>query len=379
MSGLLSTMFASRESYLSQYINKRNFDKEFPVSRLCNPRDVMYSIGCNPVIVSGGSSEERSAFIMETLKLKDGCKILIHNGNRYLEHRNVAKYCQNVYAWDEDIYAGMNKYQMISMLSEKGAVNELVPFYAFACEVCEVLGIPTTIHGLASIDWLGVGWQRQLAMNQSDRERAMDLLSRYDCNMAAKSVEAMCKLEQMTRTPGSRGIGIAEAILGGKTLVKQVYGSDCAITKQCLNIALAEAEKGRNFSLVLDDIYIPNNPLIKDNFRNVSLMLSANDIYELSPELCLTNRPYDVVLFRHANYASAKAISERYMGEFDKLISESSVSNSRPTLGTNTYTNSLSVRRGSELRLKPEKLMNLGQGEALIRLCNGTEGKIRLG
>lgn len=379
MAGILSTMFASRESYLAQHINKQNINKEFPISRLCNSREVMYSIGCNPVIVSGGNQEERSAFIMEILKLKNGCKILIHNGNRYLELSNVVKYCSNAYEWDENIYTDMNKYQMISMLSENGVANELVSFYAFACEVCEVLGIPINIFGLASIDWLGVEWQKKLAVNQRDRERAMDLLSRYDSNMAAKSVQAMCKLEQMMRTPGGRGIGITEAVMGGKTLVKQVYGSDCSTTKQCLEIALAEAQKGSRFSLILDDIYISDNSLIKDNFRNVSLVLSSNDIYELSPELRITNRPYDIVLFRHANYGSAKAISERYMGEFDKLFSESGVSNSKPTLGVNTYTNSLSVRHGTELRLRPEKLMNLGQGEAYVRLCNGTEGKIRLG
>lgn len=379
MAGLLTTMFASRENYLSQHINKKNCNNEFPVSRICNPRDVMNSFGKNPVIVSGGSKEERSAFLIETLKLKDGCKILIHNGNNYLGIGNVAKYCPNACAWDENIYIGMSKCQMISLLSENGMAYELVPFYAFACEVLEVLEMPISIQNLASIDWLGVQWQKKLVTEQVDRDRAMDLLSRYDSNMAAKSVQAMCKLEQMIRTPGRGGIGIKEAISGRKTLIKEVYGSDCATTRQCLDIVLAEAEKGNNFSLLLDDIYIKDHALIKDNFRNVSLVFSSNDIYELSSDLRITNRPYDVVLFRHANYTSAEAISKRYIGDFDKLINETSVSSSKPTLGTTTCTNSLSVRHGRELRLKPEKIMNLGLGEAYVHLHNGMEGKIRLG
>ena len=38
-----------------------------------------------------------------------------------------------------------------------------------------------------SIDWLGIGWWWRLLTNPSDRDKALDLLNRFDRNMAGKS------------------------------------------------------------------------------------------------------------------------------------------------------------------------------------------------
>ena len=49
-----------------------------------------------------------------------------------------------------------------------------------------MLNKPTTVQGMYSIDWLGIGWQQELLTSPFNRDRALDLLNRYDRNMAEK-------------------------------------------------------------------------------------------------------------------------------------------------------------------------------------------------
>lgn len=89
-----------------------------------------------------------------------------------------------------------------------------------------------------------------------------------------------------------------------------------------------KAEEGQNFTLVLDDVYV-DAPIIRDNFRNVRLILSGADITQYADNMRLTNRVCSVVAFNHAAYGSARAISEYYFGEYDRLYSDISTGNSR--------------------------------------------------
>lgn len=379
MASLVSTLFSSRERYLSDHIASMNCDHSFPIHNKIRYDDFFYCMGDKSLLVSGGSDEERSLLLLNMIRMTAGKIVVLHNGNRFLKAENITK-C-GIYAeeWDGNIYKGMNKAQMISLLSGEKADDELLFFYAYAFEVCEVLGIPATVEGIHSIDWLGIKWQQDLLANTSQRDRALDLLSRFDKQMAEKAIKGMCRVERLSRGRViACGKGISDILDKDIVLTKEVYGSNSSITKQCMEAIQALAESGVQFSLILDDVYIHDSPLIKDNFRNVRLILSADDITQLDSNMQLTNRKCNVVIFNHTNFGSAKVISETYFGEYDKLVHDLTSGQSRSFWNPTTYNHGLTVRRGRELRLKPEYIVNLSPGLAFAHMINGQEGVVCL-
>lgn len=379
MASLLSTLFSSRDSYLTNHISKINSGNSFPVHRKLRYDELIEGIGENSLLVSGGTDEERSVFLMGVIGTIGGKIIVLHNGNRYLKADNIKRCGMVAEEWNGNIYKGMNKAQIISLLSGEKADDDLLFFYAFAFEVCEVLGIPISIEGISSIDWLGVKWQQDLLMNASQRDRALDLLSRFDRQMAEKAVKGMCRFERLSRSmAANQGKSITDILDKDIVLTKEVYGSNSFVTRQCIETIQALAESGIQITLVLDDVYMPDIPLIKDNFRNVRLILAADDITQLDSGMHLTNRKCNVVIFNHTSFGSAKVISETYFGEYDKLVNDLSNGQSKSFLTATTYNSSMTVRHGRELRLKPEYIVNLPMALAFVHLVNGQEGVVCL-
>lgn len=379
MASLLSTLFSSRDTYLANHISKINRDNSFPIHYKLRCDELVYGMGDNSLLVSGGTDEERSLLLMGVVRTIGGKIIILHNGNRYLRADNIKRCGIVAEEWNGNIYQGMNKAQIISLLSGEKEDDELLFFYAFAFEVCEVLNIPISIEGIRSIDWLGVKWQQDLLTNASQRDRALDLLGRFDRQMAEKAVKGMCRIERLSRgLVTNHGTGITDILDKDIVLTKEVYGSNSFVARQCLETIQAIAESGMQITLILDDVYIPETSLIKDNFRNVRLILAADDITQLDSGMHLTNRKSNVVIFNHTSFGSAKVISETYFGEYDKLVNDLSSGQSKSFLASTTYNSSMTVRHGRELRLKPEYIVNLPSGVAFVHLINGQEGVVSL-
>lgn len=378
MASLLSTLFASRDNYLTEYISKINIANSFPLRHRLNYQEFIGGIGDKSVIISGGTDEERSCMILGMVKSISGRIIILHNGNRYFRAEVIRGMGVKSEDWDCDIYKGMHKTQILSLLSGEVKDEELLFFYAYAFDVCEVLGLPVSIDGVRQIDWLGISWQQELLENISQRNRAHDLLNRFDKDMAERAVKGMCRIERLSRNNGGAGKGLGEILLKDVVLTKEVYGSDSAVTRQCLEAVQALAEEGVQLTLILDDVFLPDMPVIRDNYRNVRLILSADDVTTLSGDMRLTSKSCSMVAFGHANYRSAKLISEIYFGEYDKLENDVTTGDSKTFLTPVTHTMSITVKRGRELRIKPEKIVNLPPGVALVHLSDGQEGTVRI-
>ncbi len=378
--GLLSTMFSSREHYLSNHINKLNRGNAFPVNNSISFNDIKYSLSNESWLISGGTDEERSMCIMAALKCINGTSaFFLNNGNRYLAVENLKRSGINAVMWDDNIYKSMPKAQMLSMLIGDGEKNDLdlAFFYAYAFEVCEVLGIPLSLQGMASIDWLSAKWQQDLLLKGNERERVMDLLMRFDKEMAERAIRAVCRLERLTRVYRGQGSSVDEAIMNRTILVKESYGNQTSINRKCLEVIDAEAQKGREFTLILDNVYHSDISVIKENYRNARIIIAGSDLNSLVQNLYLTERPCNIIAFRHNNYASARAVSETFFGEYDKLLNDINSGYSKAMLQT-TNNRSLTIRQGRELRLKPEVVANLQLGSAFIRTLDGLEGRLDL-
>lgn len=376
MAGLLTTLFASNEAYLSKHVASINKTQSFPARNLVAANEFISNTINDSIIVSGGSDEERSVLLLGLARSSPGCVVIIHNGNRYITADRLRRYGMSAKPWSDNIHSGLSKAQMLSVLTADSSEDDLVFFYAYALEVCEVLNKPISIQSMYSIDWLGIGWQQELLSVSSQRDRVLDLLNRFDRNMAEKAVKGVCRLERLSRGNVSReDSSVTERFRSGNIIVKEVFGSSSAVCKQCLEIIQAEAEKGQVFTLVLDDIYL-DVPIIKDNFRNVRLILSGADVSQYKENMRLTNRSCSVVAFNHANYGSCKSISENCFGEYDRLYSETSKGYSKSFLEPKTYNNTVTVRQNRDTRLKPEMIATIPFGCAFIRTRNGIEGYI---
>ena len=375
MLNVLSTLFDSNETYLSKHVAGINRTQAFPARNRLNSEEFIRDTFNDSIIVSGGSDEERSVLLLGLTRSSQGCVVIIHNGNRYITAERLRKYGINACHWSENIYSGFSKTQLLSLITIDHSDNDLAFFYSYALDVCEVLNKPMTVPGMYSIDWLGIGWQQELLSNPYNRDRALDLLNRFDRNMAEKAVKGVCRLERLSRGNSIGESSILEGFNNGKVIIKEVYGSNSAMSKQCLEIIQSEAEKGQNFTLILDDVYV-DVPIIRDNFRNVRLTLSGTDVSQYQDNMKITNRACSIVAFNHSNYGSCKAISENWFGEYDRLYSESSSGYSKSFLEPRTYNKSVTVRQNRDTRLKPEMIATIPFGCAFIRSRNGLEGYI---
>ncbi|MBR6326052.1 MAG: hypothetical protein IKR61_04535 [Lachnospiraceae bacterium] len=378
MANLLTTLFASDQKFLASHLSDVNKINAFPVRNLVPADHFIRSVCRDSVLISGGTDEERSVLLMGLIQHSPDCVVLLQNGNRYLDADMLRRHGIPAGRWEDSLYNGLSKAEMLSMLAGDEKDFELAPFYTFAFDVCETLGKPVTPASLMEIDWIGISWQQDLLAVSGQRDRALDLINRYDRDMAARAAKGICKIERLTRSIRGNRTATAPDFASGKVLVREVYGSSSALCRQCLEVIRLSAEKGHTFTLILDDLYLPDAPVIRENYRNVRLILSAEDLTQLSGDLRLTNRSCDIVAFNHPAYGSAKAISEQYFGEYERLFSDSTTGYSQSFLEPKARNASLTVRRGRDTRLPPEQLTALPLGYACVRLKNGIEGSIRI-
>lgn len=142
MANLLSTLFASNEMYLSKHVSGLNKRQTFPVRNRIPMREFLNGVSRDSILVSGGTDEERSVFLTGIVRAFPGCTVMLHNGNPYMTVERLRHYGINAENWHDNIYEGMTKAQMISLLTENEKDDDLSFFFSFALEVCEVLGKP---------------------------------------------------------------------------------------------------------------------------------------------------------------------------------------------------------------------------------------------
>ena len=375
MASLLSTLFADRNDYLANHILEINKDHSFPMKHKISYSELISGLRNDSVLVTGGTNEERSLFLLGVIKSLRGKVVLLHNGNSFLKAGYIRRCGVAAEEWDDNIYKDMDASQIISLLSGEKEDDELLSFYAYAFEVCKVLGFPVSIEGIKKIDWLNDEWQHELLKKPFQRDRALDLLRRFDEQMAERAVKAMGRTERLSRTRDiNHGVGIRGVLESDILLTKEVHGSTSLVAKQCFEAIRALAESGVQFTLVLDDVFLPDEALIKDNLRNVRLILAADDITQLTSDMRITNRKCGIVAFNHSTYDSSEIISKKYFGEYGKLESDLCLGENKAYLNSTTYTKALTVRRGRDLRLKPEYITKLPVGTAVVHLVGGQEG-----
>ncbi len=375
MANILTTLFASNEEYLAKRLAEKNDIMAFPAYDRIDYREFVEFTRDGSMLVSGGSDEERSTMLLGMIKNMPESVVILHNGNRYLTPERITRYGKEAVIWDENIYTGMPKLKLLSSLLEDEPDADLVFFYSYALDVCEALHKPMTVQSIYEINWFDIRWMEELKAHCDRIETALDLIHRFDKDMARKAVEGSCRLEKLLRTPGKSGVGLSEGLMCDRAVVKEIYGSSSSMCRQCLELIQAEAEKGRRFTLILDDIYV-DVPIIRDNFRNVRLILSGQDITKYDEDMRITNRNCNIVVFNHPSHMSSKKISEAFFGEYDRLYCDRNSGYSSSFFESKTYNRSINIRQGRDARLKPEYISTISEGCAFIRLINGVEGYI---
>ena len=372
----LTTLFTNNETYLSKHIEDINKSNAFPM-RLIEMNCFISSTNNSSLLISGGNNEERSALLFAICKCVSAYEnvVIIHNGNPLCNTERLNSYGMRSVDWDSNIYKGMAQDKILSLLMSDNEGMELSFFFAFALDVCSAMGKPRNFLEIRKINWLDTTWQYEL-LGTCDSDKASDLINRYDRTMAEKAVKSIHKLEKLTRTSGRTGSGIYEAFANNCIAVKEVYGSESETAKQCLEILLELAEKGERFTIILDNVYLDHS-VITDNFRNVRLIISGDDIVKYKDDLKLTRHPCGVVIFNHSEISSCKAIARTFFGDYNHMTVEPTVGFSKTSF-QKTTSSSVTVRRDRDLRLEWIKINNLSPGYALVRI-NDLEGIINIG
>lgn len=375
MANLMTTLLASNENFVKQHMNELNATKAFPVKTIYKMEQFVEDTRDDSLVISGGTDKERTGLLLALLRCTTGCVVMLHNGNPYLDLGRIHKYAIDAYNWDENIYAGFSEDEMLSALVSEEKDKDLAVFYTFALDLCEALGKPKSIQGMKSIDWKDATWQSELLYSGCDTDKAMDLIKRYDKDMAARAARARSMFEKLTRSGSPKGITLSDAIANENVIVKEVFGSSSAICKQCLELIQTKAETGEKFTLILDDIYL-DTPIIKEKYPNVRLILVNEDITQCDKDMKFVKRRCSLVCFRHVENDSCKAISEKYFGEYDCLQSEIAVGVAKAIFQPKTVNKAIHIAPKREARLKANMIMEIPFGNAVIHTQSGLEGRI---
>lgn len=379
MAGLLGTLFSSKEDYFAAQVELKNQTRAFPERKLWGKDRFLRETVNDSLLVSGGNDMERAALICSVLNERQGCRVVLHNGNPCLEAVALRRRGFAVHEWDGFLHGQADKARMLAVLEDGVNDRELLVFFSFAMEVCEALRMPIDLVTLAGIDWLGIGWQQDL-LQIAERETALDLLDRYDRQMASLAAKAVCSMEKIRRSSGNKPEAFEKAADGNGLVVKNVIGNSSAAVQQCFAVLLDAVERGMPLTLVLDNVYLPGHPLIAEKIRNRKLVLSGEDIGGYSDGLPVIGDSFDIVLFRHNIAESSRKLSLQYFGEFDRLKVETGISIGRKSTSVFSYhqNKSVSIQETRDMRLKPEKIMSLDKGRAVFRLVSGEEGVVQM-
>lgn len=376
----LSALFSSREYYLNRTIQENNRLSTFPLRAACGPAEYMQRLGDSSLLLSGGTGEERAAFLIAALAHAPGKarRVILHNGNHALTPEALTRQHLPATAWNGDLLAGMAPTQQLAILTEQGRDRELAPFWALALEICRALHEPTTLEALAELDWLGGGWQYRL-LQEAERDTALDLLRRYDAGMAANAARAAARLEVLRRStdPGSP-LGLpAES---GTIWSAAIRGGSEAMARHRLDLLLDHVERGEPLVLAVDGLSL-RHPLLEQPMPGVRLLHSAPDLSALpgGPE-ALHPQGCGVILLRHTAYGSAERLSAHLFGTYERLVTEPSTGFQQRSAGLlpDVRNIGMGVRRQREPRLAPRVLTMLPAGTACAALPDGWEGVLQL-
>ena len=376
----LSALFSSREHYLNRTIQDNNLLHTFPLRAVCRPEEYFRRLGRGPLLLSGGTEEERAAFLCASLSQNPGRiqRVVLHGGNRGLMPESLALQGLPAAAWTWDLLAGMTPPQQLAVLTGQVRDRELAAFWALALEICRTLGVPVTLDTLAGLDWLGGGWQLRL-LREADRDTALDLLRRYDAGMAARAAQAAARLEVLRRSadPSSPPGLPAES---GTIWSAAIRGGSEAMARHRLDLLLDYVERGGQLVLAVDGLSL-RHPLLDRPIPGVRLLRAAPDLSALpeGPE-ALPIQGCGVVLLRHTAYGSAERLSAHLFGTYERLVIEPSTGYQQRSAGLlpDVRNIGMGVRRQREPRLAPRVLTMLPTGTACAALPDGWEGVVQI-
>lgn len=382
----MRSIFSTKEGYYKYKVSRANMEKSITgIGPGVSYEDATRDAHDLSAIVSGHDDRDRAAAIVHFLNIqRKGNEpiLLFHNGNEYLKAELLNKYGYEVKQISLDPLEGLLKYEKLAVLCPDEYSENDAFFWLFAMDVCEALGMESNLMNLSSIDWTGISWQRDL-LTKSDKDMATDLIRRYNESMAKDASKCMVRLERIVRGFGInhgtrdgislnstfRGKGIYEMVLPG------AYGE---LTKRVFEKLCDEYERRSRFVLILDNVYLPNQSVIKDGGSQVKLLLSGNDVgrFENDPS-DITQKTVYVCLLRHDNCAGIERLSKYYFGNYRRMIGERSYGRESRHVFRESSVN-VTYREQETCRLSSEAILALQPGFGYIKIPDGYEGKVCL-
>lgn len=378
---VLSALFESKSTYLMRQVSAKNAAMGFPIRNQISAEAFAVACRDNSVLLSGGGDAERAELIYELIRGGDGFPVFIlSTGNAWLTEHSLCRRGYDAYRLQTVSGRGMSGKRQMAVLSSLDPDLTLGAFWQFAFEVCRAMAMPAAVETVASIDWQEMDWQMQL-IQTAPSDVAEDLIMRFDQDMAKSAVKASVLMEKLMRSAiteqDSSAVGIYDALRSSGVYCASVPSSSSAVTQQLLEAFQDAMERGNPFTLILDNVYLKDLPLIRDRNPNVRMILSSNDLCASVPDLSrLTQRRCGVALFRHDLGGSADKLSAHFFGMFERRYAENSITTHRNqfSLFSSGVSSATSIRTGRDYRLNPEWLCTLPQGTAFVRAPSGGEG-----
>ena len=177
-------------------------------------------------------------------------------------------------------------------------------------------------------------------------------------------------------TNDSGGVSILSAIKNGQILCLDLNSSsNIMLIELIVNSLIIAMNRGYEFSLLLDDISISNNEILKNMLcqkANHNYIISSKDLYSLLGGKddvfnTITGETDKTVLLSHGSHLSCEKWS-KYIGEYDKI----DVTQNRNAGWSQSSKWGYSTNQGQsmsdkrEYRIKPDQLNRLIRGEAVI-------------
>ena len=379
----LSALFESRSTYMVRQVSERNAAHRFPSQNKISLRTFADACMDDSILISGGQDDERAELIYDLIRTADTSApvFIITGGSPWFSEQTLRRNGIDAYGLRTVAGKGMTGRRQMAILTGLDPDASLSAFWQFAFEVCRALSLPSTVESVASIDWQEIDWQLQL-LREAPRDISQDLLSRYDKEMAKDAVKASVLLEKLTRGSGTYGgrqdgTGIYDALRTNMVYCASVPCSESAVTRQLFEALQDAMERGCRFLLVLDNIYLRDQPLITSPVENVRILLSSSDLCAAAPDLSrLTQRRCSVALFHHASGGNAEKLSSHFFGMYERRYAETSISNHRSMLSPfpSGVGSSTAIRTGRDYRLNPEWICALPCGAAFVRSDSLGEG-----
>ena len=386
MGEIVRAVFSTRESFFGYQVAKANVERSVNCREASMPyEEAIRGIDAMSGVISGYDDRDRAAAIIHFIDAHrlDGVPILVlHNGNDYLTAEYLNGYGYGIKKLSFDPLEGLGKYEKLAVLCPDERSENDAYFWLFAMETCEALGMESTLTNLASIDWAGIAWQRDL-LRKADRDVAADLIRRYNESMARDVSKCMPRLERIVRGMGTdMGSGRCatwSSAFSGQGIYERTFpGGSSELSKRVFEKLNDEYERRSRFILILDNVYLPNQNVIKDGGSQVTLLLAGNDVgrYENNPSE-LTRKNVFVCLFRHDNYDSVERLAKYYFGSYRRVVGERGFSSGGSFMLRETSF-STSYREQEAERLPAEALLRLQEGRGFIHVPDGYEGMIHL-